>query len=284
MAKKSLEEEVGAAIESMEEAEDEKKEGDPENIPEAPSGKSTSIPVASVTQVEKGNTRQEQEPEDEEFKGLCQSIALEGIVVPIIVVDKRNGTYKLLDGTRRLAAAKSLSMTVIPALVVEEGKQSTKVVSAIANLVRKDLNPIEEANAYKILMDECKLSTHKLSRMLGKSQAHVSQKLALLSASKKAQEKLAKGEATESAVRSEVQQKKEGKDPEVTLKIPKETLPDGIGIKVTNKIAAISLRFEIESEKNVAVSIQKGSVKLLKSLDQKMVNGAYKAAKKEAEK
>ena len=91
---------------------------------------------------------------DEELADLSQSIAENGLIQPIIVRKSDIIGYELIAGERRLRACKRLGMTEIPAVVKEVSDQESRKQAIIENLQRSNLNPIEEAKAYRSLINE----------------------------------------------------------------------------------------------------------------------------------
>ena len=138
------------------------------------------IPVASITEKEDSNTREVYD--DDETSLLINSIADNGLYNPIAVTDNGDGTYKLHDGSRRLYAVKKLNIQFVPAVIHDPEKQDTRLIAAIGNFMRKDMNAIEEANMMKVMMDQYEINQDDLSNLIGKSQGYISQKLSLLKA------------------------------------------------------------------------------------------------------
>lgn len=117
--------------------------------------------------------------DDEKLNELAQSIRTYGIVQPIIV--QRSGDrYVIIAGERRYRAARLAQLETVPVVIKEYSKQDFMEVSLVENLQREDLNPIEEAQAMRMLMDEHKLTQEVLSERLGKSRSAIANTLRLL--------------------------------------------------------------------------------------------------------
>ena len=112
---------------------------------------------------------------------LSNSIAEHGIIQPIIVSPSENGFYKIIAGERRWRAAKMAGLREIPAIVRTYEKQKAAEVAMLENLQREDLNPIEEAEGYKNLMENFGLTQESLSRSLGKSRSAIANSVRILS-------------------------------------------------------------------------------------------------------
>ena len=111
---------------------------------------------------------------------LAVSIKNQGLIQPIIVCPMGNGKYKIVAGERRYRACKKAGITTIPAIKRYYNDREIKEISLIENLQRQDLNPIEEAQAYKALIDEFGFTQEQLADKLGKSRPVVTNSLRLL--------------------------------------------------------------------------------------------------------
>lgn len=117
--------------------------------------------------------------EEEKIKELADSINQHGLFTPILV--RKNLTkYQLIAGERRYRAFKMLNKMTIPAIVVEYDELQTMEVALLENIQRENLNVIEEALAYKRLIDSHNYSQEELARRLGKSRPHITNLLRLL--------------------------------------------------------------------------------------------------------
>ena len=112
---------------------------------------------------------------------LAASIAQRGVIQPIIVRPIAGGRYQLVAGERRWRATQKARLHEIPAIVRDLDKREIMALALIENLQRVDLNPIEEARAYKKLADEEGLSQSDIATMVDKSRSHVANLQRLLS-------------------------------------------------------------------------------------------------------
>ena len=110
---------------------------------------------------------------------LKASIKEKGILVPVLVRLK-DGKYQVVAGERRLKAARSLSVQEIPAIVREVSDQEALVLALIENIQREELNPIEEAEAYKKLIEEFRYTQDMVAESVGKDRSTVTNLLRLL--------------------------------------------------------------------------------------------------------
>jgi len=117
--------------------------------------------------------------DEEKLQQLADSIREHGIVQPVLV-KKEGDVYRLIAGERRWRAARLAGLKKIPAIMREFSEQEIMEISLIENIQREDLNPIEEAMAYKRLMDEFKLTQEDIAAKIGKSRSAVANVLRLL--------------------------------------------------------------------------------------------------------
>lgn len=113
------------------------------------------------------------------LKGLAQSISNVGLLQPVIVSDNGDETYTLLVGHRRFEAARLAEVKAIRAIVFEDS-ESKLALQLIENLQRENLNPIEEALAYKKILEEEGLTQEELAAKLGRPQPNIANTLRLL--------------------------------------------------------------------------------------------------------
>ena len=129
----------------------------------------------------------------DQLQELAESIAEHGVIQPIILVNGENGYYRIIAGERRWRAAKIAGLTEIPAIVRDYSEVQAAEIALIENLQREDLNPVEEAQGYKHLMDKFGLTQDKISERVGKSRSNVANMLRLLNLEPEIQELLQNG-------------------------------------------------------------------------------------------
>ncbi|GAB6168753.1 ParB/RepB/Spo0J family partition protein [Clostridium carnis] len=117
--------------------------------------------------------------DNEKIAELAQSIKEHGIVQPILL-RKQGKNYIIVAGERRWRAAKLLSLKEIPAIVMDLTEKEVLEISLIENIQRQDLNPIEEAIAYKRLLNEFDLTQEELSKRIGKSRVTITNTIRLV--------------------------------------------------------------------------------------------------------
>jgi len=118
---------------------------------------------------------------DEQLGELAASIAVHGIIQPIVVRALADGSYELIAGERRLRAARLAGLETVPAIVRDTTDAGTSLeLALIENIQREDLNPIETAQAYRELIERFGLTHDAVARQVGKSRVAVSNALRLL--------------------------------------------------------------------------------------------------------
>ena len=134
--------------------------------------------------------------DDTSLQELAASISESGVIQPIIV-QKKNGGYRIVAGERRWRAARIAGLTVIPAIVRELSDRETMVQALLENLQREDLNPIEEAYAMQNLLKTHKLTQEQLAKKLGKPRATIANTMRLVNLDDSLQEYIRRGDLSE---------------------------------------------------------------------------------------
>lgn len=129
---------------------------------------------------------------EDELLELAESIKIHGVIQPIILT-KRGKRYEIIAGERRWRASKLAGITKIPAVIREYTDKEIMEVSLIENIQRQDLNPIEEALAFKNLIDEYKMKQDDLAERVSKSRSAITNALRLLKLDDKVKAMLAEG-------------------------------------------------------------------------------------------
>jgi ParB family transcriptional regulator, chromosome partitioning protein len=133
----------------------------------------------------------------EALTGLAASIEANGVVQPLLVRPLADGSYELIAGERRWRAAQEAGLAKVPAVVRDQELAERLQVALIENMVREDLNPVDEARACAALVDELGLSKEELARRVGRSRPAVSNLIRLLDLPDEAIELLESDELSE---------------------------------------------------------------------------------------
>lgn len=118
--------------------------------------------------------------EAQPLEDLAASISIHGILQPILVRELPNGKYQIVAGERRWRAAKLAGLAEVPVIIIEGDDREAAEIALIENVQREDLNPVEEAMAYRQLAEEYGLTQEEISAKIGKSRSTVANLLRLL--------------------------------------------------------------------------------------------------------
>src|SRR4051794_4368471 len=144
------------------------------------------------------NPRQPRQSFDEEsLLALSESVKERGVLQPVLVRPCPGGRYELVAGERRWRAAQLAGLDVLPAIVAPHEDRESLELALIENMAREDLNPIEEARACSLLVDELGLTREEVGRRVGRSRVAVSNLLRLLDLPDEILELLTEGRLTE---------------------------------------------------------------------------------------
>jgi ParB family transcriptional regulator, chromosome partitioning protein len=135
--------------------------------------------------------------DEEALAGLASSIEANGVVQPLLVRPLPDGSYELVAGERRWRAARAAGLSKVPAIVRDQELAERLQVALIENMVREDLNPVDEARACAALVDDLGLSKEELAKRVGRSRPAVSNLIRLLDLPDEALELLESGELSE---------------------------------------------------------------------------------------
>ena len=162
--------------------------------------------------------------DEESLNALASSIRENGLIQPVVVRKKKDGTYELAAGERRWRAAKMAGLTVIPAISKEYDDRSMAEMALVENLQRKDLNPVDEGMAYRKLMDEYGLTQEGISKKVGKSRPYVANMVRLLDLPEEVKDFLSKGQLTAGQARPLLGLESDAEKVQLARRIVKEGL------------------------------------------------------------
>ncbi len=182
---------------------------------------------------------------EEELDELKRSIAEYGVLQPVIVKKEGNGAYSLIAGERRVRAARLAGLTKIPALIKDFDDKDAALISIVENVQRENLSFIEEAYAYKRLIDEFALTQGELADKIGKRQSTISNKLRILTLPPDIQKKLAEARLTERHARALLKVE----DAQLREKILQRVINNNLNVKQTEKLIEDVLAREEENNR-----------------------------------
>ena len=133
-----------------------------------------------VERIQPGRFQPRKRFREESLQELADSIKAQGVLAPLVVRPRAGGGFELIAGERRLRAAKLAGLSKVPVVVREADDRQALELSLVENLQREDLDPLEEAEAYRQLMTEFEYTQEELGRRVGKDRATLSNALRLL--------------------------------------------------------------------------------------------------------
>ena len=153
----------------------------------------------SISSLIRGKFQPRKNFDKETLNELSQSIKERGVIQPIIVrVSKEdNDKYEIIAGERRWQAAQMAGLHEVPIVAIDADDSKSLEFGIVENVQRTDLNPIEEANGYKRLIDQFSYDQEKVAKLIGKSRAHIANYLRLLNLPKAVIESIETGEITQ---------------------------------------------------------------------------------------
>ncbi|HOE56372.1 MAG TPA: ParB/RepB/Spo0J family partition protein [Bacillota bacterium] len=170
-------------------------------IPESEKIDKNSIIEIKITDIEANEMQPRKAFDDSTLAELSESIKEHGVVQPIIV--RRSGnSYQIVAGERRWRASRMAGEKTIPAIVKECSNLEVMELALIENLQREDLNAIEEAMAYKALIEEYNMTQEEISRKIGKSRPVIANHLRLLQLPQEIKDMIAEGKITQGHARA----------------------------------------------------------------------------------
>ncbi len=168
---------------------------------------------------------------DEAIKELSGSIKEYGVLQPIILKKESDG-YIIIAGERRFRAAQMAGLSEIPALVKNMEDQEAALVSLVENVQREDLNFLEEARAYKRLMEDFGLTQVEIAEKVNKKQSTISNKIRILALPEDIQEKLIQNKLTERHARALLKLN----DQDDRKKVTERVIANNLNVKQTEKL------------------------------------------------
>ena len=149
-------------------------------ITETTQDKENTINLLKISLVDPKSDQPRKYFDKEALEELADSIRENGLLQPILVREYGDGRYQIIAGERRFRASKLAGLTEIPAIILDRDNKSVAQIALIENIQREDLNPLEEAMAYKSLKDEYDMTQEELSERIGKSRSAIANSIRLL--------------------------------------------------------------------------------------------------------
>lgn len=139
------------------------------------------VKLVNINDIEPNRDQPRKFFDEEALKELADSIAMHGVIQPLLVRPLSDGGYQLIAGERRWRASRMAGLSQVPVVVKEMTDEEAMELALIENLQREDLNPIEEAEGFKLLMETYSFTQEQAAERVGKSRPAVANALRLLS-------------------------------------------------------------------------------------------------------
>lgn len=171
--------------------------------------------------------------DEEALAELAESIREYGVIQPVTVRPLPSGYYQLIAGERRWRAARQAGLTEIPAQIIEADDRLTTELALVENLQREDLNPVEEAQGYRTLMEEYGLTQDEAAQRVGKSRPAVANALRLLSLAPEVLQFVEQGLLSAGHARALVPIKPE----ELQIDAARQVIKNGLSVRRTEELS-----------------------------------------------
>ena len=207
--------------------------------------------IVRISEVEPNREQPRKKFDEEKLQELSESIKTYGLLL-LIVVQKRDEYYEIIARERRWRAALKAGLKEIPVIVGDYSEKEILELSLIENIQREDLNPIEEAEAYKRLMDEFRLGQAEVAARVSKSRSAVANSLRLLKLEERVRKMVVDGQLSMGHARAILPVEDADQQYELAQKITEKQL----SVRETEKIVKEMLKSGAEQDKSI-VKIEK---------------------------
>lgn len=199
-----------------------------------------SIITLSVNEVEPNREQPRKEFDEKALSELSKSIEKNGVIQPILVRPVTGGAYRIVAGERRWRAARMAGLTEVPVVIREMSDEDAAVFALIENLQREDLNPVEEAEGIRSLIEEFGMTQEEAADRVGKSRTAVTNTLRLLKLPANILSMVAKGKITAGHARALISLSDEGE----MLRIANAVIDNNLTVREVEKTVKTSLSGE----------------------------------------
>ncbi len=196
--------------------------------------KQTSVRL-KTSQIEPNRNQPRKHFDNDQIEELANSIKQYGIIQPIVVC-KKGERYEIVAGERRWRAAKKAGLKEVPVIIGDYSEKEIAEISLIENIQREDLNPIEEALAYRQLTEEYNLTQEELSQRISKSRAAIANTMRLLKLQPKVQKLAAEGKLSAGHARALLGIE----DPDEQLRIAEKVVNENLSVRQTEDLVKFS--------------------------------------------
>lgn len=186
----------------------------------------------SINKIKSDKAQPRKSFDSEKIAELTESIKTHGIIQPLILRKIDNDQYIIVAGERRWRAAKIAGLKEVPSIIMDLTESEILEISLIENIQRQDLNPIEEAIAYKKLIDDFKMTHEELSKRIGKSRTSITNTMRLMNLDDRVQQYIIEGVISEGHGRALLGIK----DFEIQYELAQQVIDEKLSVRELEKI------------------------------------------------
>lgn len=190
------------------------------------------VTVLPIMDIEPNKNQPRKDFDADKLSALASSIEEHGVVSPILVTPTGNGTYRIVAGERRWRASKLAGLREVPCIIRDFEEQKVMELALVENLQREDLNPVEEAEGYRSLMEAFSLTQEEISKRVGKSRSAVANALRLNNLCDEVKEMLRNDELTSGHARALIPLTHEKQ-----LELAKKIIENGLNVRQAEALA-----------------------------------------------
>ena len=180
--------------------------------------------VLPVSEIEPNRSQPRRDFDEESLRELADSIAAHGVLQPLLVRPLAEGGYQLVAGERRWRASRMAGLFEVPVIIREMTDSEMMQIAMIENLQRENLNPVEEAMGYRMLIDEYHLTQEEISKSVGKSRPVIANALRILSLPKEILDMVSEGKISAGHARALLSFSDKAEQMRVARSIPEKDL------------------------------------------------------------
>lgn len=219
-----------------------------------------SVSTMALGEIEPNPEQPRREFTPEALSQLADSIKEHGVLQPLVVRPRPNGLYQIVAGERRWRAARAAGLSEVPVVVRELTDEEAYEIALVENLVRADLNPIEEAQGYKTLIERFEMTQERAAERVGRSRSAIANSLRLLTLPPEIVEMLQRGSITAGHARPLLML-----EPAVAVKAAKQIEEEGLSARQAEQLARRLSKPESEPKPKVSPTLYREMELALKS-------------------
>ena len=224
------------------------------------------VKILKLRDIEPNKNQPRKTFDADKLEALAESLKNHGVVQPILVKKEKNDIYTIIAGERRWRAAKLAGLKEIPCIIKEFDEKELMEIALIENLQREDLNPIEEAEGYKRLMDTFNMRQEDVAQRVGKSRSAVANSLRLNNLCKKVKDMVIKGDLSQGHARTLIPIT----DEKNQIMLAEKIIKDSLNVRETEKMVALFEKGEETKKENNTPKVSPAMKKYYKEIEKNL--------------